>query len=124
MTTEVIHKQPNISRSSLKDIQKLLRSREQDLRIKFVSLTKREKDILLKTVKLTEEVGELSNDILSVLSLQRKSKLEAFNKANLYEEFADVVLGAISLANTMRVNMDRAVRDKLKKVLDVYMHDK
>ena len=93
-------------------------------RIKFVSLTKREKDILLKTVKLSEEVGELSNDILSVLSLQRKSKLDAFDKTNLYEEFADVVLGALALANTMRVDMDRAVKDKLKKIFDVYAQDK
>lgn len=110
--------------SSLKDIQQMLRSRERELRIKFVSLTKREKDILLKTVKLTEEVGELSNDILSVLSLQRKSKLEAFNKTNLYEEFADVILATIALANTMRVNVDRAVKDKMRKIFDVYSQDK
>ena len=112
------------SKLSIKELQRQLRTQEQRLRIKFVSLTKREKDILLKTVKLSEEVGELSNDILSVLSLQRKSKLEAFDKTNLYEEFADVVLGALALANTMRVDMDRAVRDKLKKILDVYSQDK
>ncbi len=109
---------------TIKELQKQLRQREQQLRIKFVSLTKREKDILLKTVKLSEEVGELSNDILSVLSLQRKSKLESFDKTNLYEEFADVVLGTLALANTMRVDMDRAVRDKLKKIFDVYSQDK
>lgn len=109
---------------TIKELQRQLREREQQLRIKFVSLTKREKDILLKTVKLSEEVGELSNDILSVLSLQRKSKLDAFDKTNLYEEFADVVLGVFALANTMRVDMDRAVRDKLKKIFDVYSQDK
>lgn len=111
-------------RLTVKELQRLLRTQEQRLRIKFVSLTKREKDILLKTVKLSEEVGELSNDILSVLSLQRKSKLQAFDKTNLYEEFADVVLGTLALANTMRVDMDRAVRDKLKKIFDVYSQDK
>lgn len=109
---------------SLKEIQEKLRARERQLRIQFVSLTKREKDILAKTVKLTEEVGELSNDILSVLSLQRESKLKKFNKANIYEEFADVVLAVISLANTLRVNMERAVKDKLEKVLNIYIHDK
>ncbi|HLD26651.1 MAG TPA: MazG nucleotide pyrophosphohydrolase domain-containing protein [Patescibacteria group bacterium] len=109
---------------TIKELQRKLREKEQQLRIKFVSLTKREKDILLKTVKLSEEVGELSNDILSVLSLQRKSKLDAFDKTNLYEEFADVVLGALALANTMRVDMDRAVKDKLKKIFDVYAQDK
>lgn len=109
---------------TIKELQRQLREREQQLRIKFVSLTKKEKDILLKTVKLSEEVGELSNDILSVLSLQRKSKLDAFDKTNLYEEFADVVLGVFALANTMRVDMDRAVKDKLKKIFDVYSQDK
>lgn len=109
---------------TIKELQRQLRAREQQLRIKFVSLTKKEKDILLKTVKLSEEVGELSNDILSVLSLQRKSKLDAFDKTNLYEEFADVVLGVFALANTMRVDMDRAVNDKLKKIFDVYSQDK
>lgn len=109
---------------TIKELQRQLRAREQQLRIKFVSLTKKEKDILLKTVKLSEEVGELSNDILSVLSLQRKSKLDAFDKTNLYEEFADVVLGVFALANTMRVDMDRAVKDKLKKIFDVYSQDK
>ena len=109
---------------TIKELQRKLREKEQQLRIKFVSLTKREKDILLKTVKLSEEVGELSNDILSVLSLQRKSKLDAFDKTNLYEEFAHVVLVALALANTMRVDMDRAVKDKLKKIFDVYAQDK
>ncbi len=37
--------------------------------------TQREKEILTKTIKLNEEVGELCNDTLSVLKLQRKSKL-------------------------------------------------
>lgn len=109
---------------TIKELQRQLREREQQIRIKFVSLTKREKDILLKTVKLSEEVGELSNDILSVLSLQRKSKLDAFDKTNLYEEFADVVLGVCSLANTMRVDIDRAVKEKLQKIFDVYSQDK
>lgn len=109
---------------TIKELQRQLQDRERHLRIKFVSLTKKEKDILLKTVKLSEEVGELSNDILSVLSLQRKSKLDAFDKTNLYEEFADVVLAVITLANTMRVNMDRAVKDKLRKIFDVYSQDK
>lgn len=109
---------------SLAELQRRLRERERELRIQFVSLTKREKDILAKTVKLTEEVGELANDILSVLSLQRKSKLDRFDKTNLYEEFADIILGTISLASTLRVNVERAVKDKLHKVLHVYSKDK
>lgn len=109
---------------SIKELQKRLRSKELDLRIVFTSLTKREKDILAKTVKLSEEVGELSNDILSVLSLQRESKLRKFDKSNLYEEFADIIISTVILANATRVDISRAVNDKMKKILTHYVKDR
>lgn len=109
---------------SLKELQKLLQSKELDLRIPFESMTKKEKDILAKTVKLSEEVGELSNDILSVLSLQRKSKLRKFDKKNLYEEFADIIISTILLANATRVDIARAVKDKMKKITTLYIQDR
>jgi len=110
--------------TSLKELQKKLKQSERLLRIKFVSLTKREKDILTRTVKLQEEVGELSNDILSILSLQRQSKLEAFNKKNVYTEFADVILSAIMLANSLGVDVERAVNDKFEKLINIYSQDR
>jgi len=109
---------------SLKDLQKALKSRELKLRIKFHSLTKKEKDILSRMVKLQEEVGELSNDVLSILSLQRKSKLDEFEKSNMYEEFADVVLSVIMLANSVGVDIERAVKNKYQKLVTVYAKDK
>ncbi|OGK32704.1 hypothetical protein A3E10_00240 [Candidatus Roizmanbacteria bacterium RIFCSPHIGHO2_12_FULL_37_23] len=112
------------SEITLNNLQKQLSERERDLRIEFASLTKKEKDILMKTVKLQEEVGELANDILSVLSLQRKSKLEHFKKKNLYQEFADVTLSIIALANALGVDLDRAIKDKLKIILQEYSKDK
>lgn len=115
---------PHFPTLSLPDLQKILKEHEKELRIKFVSLTKKEKDILAKTVKLQEEVGEFANDILSVLSLQRESKLRKFNKKNLYEEFADIILALSTLANTLGVDLERAVRGKLKKILEVYIKDK
>lgn len=110
--------------NSLKELQRRLRYLEKASRIEFVTFTKREKDILFKTVKLSEEVGELSNDILSVLSLQRKSKLDRFDKTNLYEEFADVILSVVKLANSLRVDLERAIRDKTKKIEENYAHDR
>lgn len=85
--------------------------------------TPREKEILTKTVKLNEEVGELCNDILSILQLQRKSKLEKFDKRNMYEEFADVVITVIQLANVAGVDIERAVNDKIKKIEKRYRTD-
>lgn len=83
-----------------------------------------EKEILTKTVKLNEEVGELCNDILSILQLQRKSKLDKFEKKNMYEEFADVIITTIQLANTAGVDIERALNDKLKKIEERYGKDR
>ncbi len=82
-----------------------------------------EKEVLTKTVKLNEEVGELCNDILAILKLQRKSKLDKFNKTHMYEEFADVIITTIQLAVAAGVDIDRAVGDKLKKIEHKYLSD-
>lgn len=82
-----------------------------------------EQEILAKTVKLNEEVGELCNDILSILRMQRKSKLEKFDKRNMYEEFADVIITVMSLASTAGVDVERAIGDKLKKIEERYIKD-
>jgi len=42
----------------------------------------------------------------------------------MYEEFADVILSTVALANSMGVDLDRAVKAKLEKVLSVYTKDK
>lgn len=109
---------------NISDLQGKLAKNEQKLRINFDSLTKKEKDVLMKTVKLQEEIGELANDILSVLELQRKSKLDSFKKRNLYEEFADVILATVGLANSLGVDLERAINTKLKKILTDYAKDK
>lgn len=83
-----------------------------------------EKEILTKTVKLNEEVGELCNDILSILKLQRRSKLQHFDKRNMYEEFADVIITAMQLAIAAGVDVERAVGDKLKKIEERYLKER
>lgn len=82
--------------------------------------TQTEKEILTKTIKLNEEVGELCNDILGILKLQRKAKMEKFDKRNIYQEFADVILTTISLANAAGVNIERAIHDKMKTLEQRY----
>lgn len=82
----------------------------------YALTTVKEKEILARTVKLNEEVGELCNDILGILRLQRKAKLDRFDKRNIYQEFADVLITLMQLAISANVNMDRAVSDKLKKI--------
>ncbi len=79
-----------------------------------------EQAILVQTVKLNEEVGELCNDILSILQLQRASKLERFEKDNIYQEFADVLISLLQLAHYANVDVERAVKDKLLKIKTRY----
>ncbi|MBI2033344.1 MAG: hypothetical protein HYT10_02660 [Candidatus Levybacteria bacterium] len=99
-----------------KHLQEKIRHLNEVIRPQYRLYTPREKEILTKTVKLNEEVGELCNDILAILKLQRKAKLDKFDKRNMYEEFADVIITAIQLATAAGVDIDRAVTDKLKKI--------
>ena len=75
-----------------------------------------EKRTLARTVKLTEELGELCNEVLSSNSLQRKDKLDGYNKNNLSEEFADVLITTLLLARTMDVNIEKALKSKIEKI--------
>ncbi|MGH7246278.1 MAG: MazG-like family protein [Candidatus Levyibacteriota bacterium] len=90
----------------------------------FILYSQTEKEILTKTIKLNEEVGELCNDILSVLKLQRKSKLERFDERNFPEEFADVIITTLLLANDAGVEVEQAVVEKLKKLKKRYPNAK
>ena len=65
---------------NLKNLQEKIRVLDEKTRPHFKLYSQREKEILTKTVKLNEEVGELCNDILGILRLQRRAKLEKFEK--------------------------------------------
>ncbi len=100
---------------NLKTLQEKVRLNEQRA-TRYHLYTAQEKEILTMTVKLNEEVGELCNDILSILRVQRKAKLDKFDKRNVYEEFADVILTTLQLASAAKVDIERAVEDKIKKI--------
>ncbi len=101
---------------NINTLQEKIRISDNNRRPRYKLYTQREKEILTKTIKLNEEVGELCNDILAVLKLQRRAKLEKFDKRNFYEEFADVIITTIQLANSAGVDIERAIFDKLKKI--------
>lgn len=105
---------------NVKNLQERLKELAKHSQISYTIRTVQEQEILSRTVKLNEEVGELCNDILSILKLQRKAKLENFDKRNVYQEFADVIMTTIQLANAANVDIERAIDDKLKKVEEKY----
>ena len=105
---------------NVKNLQDRLKDLAKNSQVQYKLRTAQEQEILSRTVKLNEEVGELCNDILSILKLQRKAKLENFDKRNVYQEFADVIMTTIQLANAAGVDVERAIDDKLKKVESKY----
>jgi NTP pyrophosphatase (non-canonical NTP hydrolase) len=65
--------------------------------------------------KLVEEIGELSEAILTYDSLQRSHKLRK-SKAELEGEFADVILVTMILAQELNINLETSLKAKIKKI--------
>lgn len=86
---------------------------------RFGSPTKQER-ILARTVKLTEELGELCNEVLTFNGDQRKDKLDNYDKNNLPNEFADVIITTLLLAKSMDVDIIMALKNKIKKINQRY----
>lgn len=86
------------------------------LESKFGKYDDKEKLILSSTVKLAEELGELCNEVLIANSRQRKEKLAGRKEENLAEEFADVFLALLMLSKDMNINLEDAVKNKIKKI--------
>lgn len=73
-----------------------------------------EKLLLYRTVKLGEEFGELCDEILALNKSQRKEKLK--EEDNLSEEVADVLFTTLLLARMLKVDVTKAIKQKMKKV--------
>lgn len=79
-----------------------------------------EKELLYRHLKLTEEVGELSNDVMSYLWYQRKEKLDEFELDNLGHEVVDVILAALLVGKMTWVNLEQAFEYKANKIKTRY----
>lgn len=99
-----------------KSLLKFIEIENERLKKYYHSGTDKEKWILTRTVKLTEELGELCNEILAYNSIQRKQKMENYNKEKLPEEFADVIITTLLLAKALDVDLGKALENKIEKV--------
>jgi len=92
--------------------------KKEDLRLKkyYPNIKDSEKRILARTVKLTEELGELCNEVLYYNSMQRKEKSTIHDPSNLSKEFADVIIVTLLLAEVMKVDVEKGLREKMKKI--------
>lgn len=100
----------------LKELLKFIEIEHERLKKYYGGYDDQEKRILARTVKLTEELGELCNGVLAHNSLQRKQKLDNYDKENLPEEFADVIISTLLLAKAMNVDIEKALEKKTEKI--------
>ena len=104
------------SSMELKDLLKFIKIESERLIKYYGGYPDQEKRILARTVKLTEELGELCEKILAYNALQRKEKSKKFSKEKLQEEFADVIITTLLLAEVMNVDLAKALEKKIKKI--------
>lgn len=106
-----------------KYLKDFLEKEDKRLRDRYGNYKDENKRILARTVKLTEELGELCEEVLIYNSFQRKEKLDNHDSKNLPGEFADVLISALLLAKAMNINVDKALKDKIKKIEERHKKD-
>ncbi|HCC59684.1 MAG: hypothetical protein A2402_02965 [Candidatus Staskawiczbacteria bacterium RIFOXYC1_FULL_37_43] len=99
-----------------KDLISFIKKEDERLRNRYGNYPDEEKRILARTVKLAEEFGELCDEVLAYNSMQRKDKLDNIVEGNLAEEFADVIITSLLLANAMNVDIEKALEKKMEKI--------
>lgn len=69
--------------------------------------------VFARTMKLVEELGELSDELLSSMNLQRAEKQGKFAQANVADELADVLASVILLALELDIDIEEIMKRKL-----------
>lgn len=69
--------------------------------------------VFARTMKIVEELGELSDEILSSMNLQRGAKVAKHTRADLEDEFADVFASLILLALELDIDISTVMQRKI-----------
>lgn len=69
--------------------------------------------IFARTMKIVEELGELSDEILTSMNLQRNSKIAQFSHQNIEDEFADVLASLLLLGNELNIDIEEVMVRKI-----------
>lgn len=64
-------------------------------------------------MKIVEELGELSDEILTSMNLQRNSKIQKFSQQNIEDEFADVLGSLILLGIELDIDVKAVMQRKI-----------
>jgi NTP pyrophosphatase (non-canonical NTP hydrolase) len=101
---------------------KKIQERIDEINIQFLKIEGNSADLktlmLKKVLKIGEEYGELCDAMLSEIGSQRKSKLKAYDSQDFKDEFADVIITALTLARYMDMDLESLVNKKLDKIED------
>lgn len=98
-----------------KDLKKFIKKYDKELKRRYPNEGEVVR-ILARTVKLSEEVGELSDEILSYNNMQRNEKMDKKSKESAGDEFADVIITTLLLAESMNVDIEKVLDNKIKKI--------
>jgi len=71
------------------------------------------KRVFARTMKVVEELGELSNEILTSMNLQRQSKIAQYSRENLEDEYADVFGALILLGIELDIDIEKVIQRKI-----------
>ncbi len=74
--------------------------------------------VFARTMKIVEELGELADEILTSMNLQRKSKLAKFTQENVEDEFADVMASLLLLAIELDIDVEKVMKKKIAYTKD------
>jgi NTP pyrophosphatase (non-canonical NTP hydrolase) len=100
------------------DMIKKLRTISLQLKAKHTSLTgNHSAHVLARAAKVSEEYGELMDEILSDLGLQRADKLAAYNRQKLEKEYGDVVITLFLLGLSLDLDLSKVITARLKEII-------
>ncbi|MCA9370039.1 MAG: hypothetical protein H6774_04630 [Pseudomonadales bacterium] len=82
------------------------------------SLADKDHRIFARTMKIVEELGELSDEILTSMNLQRDTKIANFSRENIEDEFADVLGSLVLLAAELEIDIAEVMQRKIAYTRD------
>jgi NTP pyrophosphatase (non-canonical NTP hydrolase) len=80
--------------------------------------------VFARTMKIMEEMGELSDELLTSMNLSRDSKIAKFSQENIEDEFADVLACVVALGLELDIDMEAVMRRKIKFTHERYEMDR
>ena len=73
--------------------------------------------VLGRIAKIAEEFGELTNEVLTSIGFQKKSKLDSYDQKHLEEEYADTLLALLLLGSYLKLDINQVLSAKLSQKL-------